>query len=331
MPIWLKRLLAAPAAMVFVLLASPAPADEPSGDEPSSVEDDKTAADEWPIPPSVTWGTGWDRLVEAPLMPAENGARLVLDVTSLATKQAFNNNGDVETMENPYNLLDSDLFIEYGVVKWLSIYGGLPFRVGEIGETRGGSIGDAYGGFRVGLVRTEYFDLALGFRVSIPTGVSDVDAYFMDEELNVRNFMTGYPSYAYYPEALFKFKAGNVALAGEARWVFPESDMVNYEGPRDQGEQVEADFGDGFLVNAAAYYQITDNWLAGLETEYQYSDQTIVNGNGLDDRTEYLRFTPMVGYQGLKYVDLFVGVGYNVSGKNAPAGAVFSLNITSFF
>jgi len=260
------------------------------------------------------------REVDRPWQPAPGGLITSLTLKSIVTDQAFDQDGSVQNTNGKYNLMTLDLSLSYGITDRWEILGGIPYITGEIGETLGGGVGDIYAGTRVGLLQTAPLSLARGLRVSLPTGEADYHYELLGQDLRLQNFRTGDPSYDYYPELEARSTFGNLALRFLATGVFTDKAEVNFNRIAGFDEKAEVDPGDGCVLNAGLYYQVSDHWVSGLFLEYTALSETRVEGEGLGDEMVRFEVQPRVLYQFSQEFEAMLGGGYVLQGQNTPAG-----------
>lgn len=80
--------------------------------------------------------------------------------------------------------------------------------------------------------------------------------------------------------------------------------------------------GDTFLVDAAAEYSLTRNWVLALDVVYQHADDTIVRGVALlahSGSSRELQLAPAIEYNWTSRIGVLLGVRITAEGRNAAA------------
>jgi hypothetical protein len=272
------------------------------------------------------------REVDRPPLPPAKGMESLVSLWSLSATQAFSRDGALEDIEGDYNLARMDMRIAYGLADIWEIYAGLPYVTGEIGETSGGSLGNPYAGTRVRLSTNDNFHVALGVGVGLPFGDSDYHYEILGEDLRLQNLRAADPGYNYYPELEARYNAEEVSVRFTARWIFTGEDEVEFEqvGGISTGN-VDADPGDGHVLEAGLYYQAADRWVPGLFIEFGSISETEIEGVGLKDEMIWYEASPRLIYQHSQEFEVLAGLNYVFMGENKPAGLPVTLEFKSRF
>jgi len=271
------------------------------------------------------------REVERPALPLEGGFEMDLLIESISTKRAFDDDGDVESIDDSYGVLSLDFLLGYGITDRWEVMLGVPYLTGEVGKASGGGLGDIYLGSRVGLYLTTALDLTLGLSISLPTGESDYHYELVNNQSRLRNFRTGDPGYNYYPELEARYRAGNWSVRLNFQSVITEKGEVAFNQSGSPHQDVDADPGDGYRFHAGAYYQVMDPLVAGLFCHYSAISETEIDGRGLDDESLLFEIEPRLLYQITPDTDLILSTRYAAFGKNEPAGYPLIFEVKSRF
>jgi len=277
----------------------------------------------------------WDdypvREVERPPLPATGGVMSLLSVTSLSSPAAFDRDGRQGSIDHTYNLFTTVLRLDYGVTDEWEVSICLPYQTGEIGGISGGAFRDPRVGTRLSAQLGPGYFLTFGVQASAP--IADNDYYFApsDDGANVHGLRAGDPGFSFYPEIESRLNLEASSLRLWARGIFTTPGQINFKFEDDPIKEAEADLGDGWQVNLGAYFQLNDNWAAGLFVDYISIDQTTIDGHGLDDDLVTLTVQPRVVFQYSLELEAELEAGWIAAGRNSPAGFPLTLRIRSRF
>lgn len=281
--------------------------------------------------PEDHWADYPAREVERPSLPADGGFLLRAFFESTATEEVFDDDGDTQDIDGKYNLLDIDLRLSYGITDRWEVLFGIPYLTGEIGQANGGYMGDVYAGTRVGIILSENFELTAGALFSAPTGVSDYEIDDTGSKIVLENFRTGDPGYNIYPEIESRLNIGNASF--RVRWVgvFTGEGEVDYSAYLESTEKVDADPGDGYMLDAGMYYQFTDMFLAGVFYYNEAIGETELDGEDFGDERELSLVRPSLMLQLPSHTDVEVGASVPLSGRNAPSAVPVFIRVFARF
>ena len=279
------------------------------------------------------WADYPEREVDRPVLPVKDGFRLELDVRSLSTDQALDEDGEAVDLDDAYQLLSAEISIEYGVARSFSVYGGLPYLLVEFNDTRGGGIGDAFIGCAYQPVANPRGSVAIGAHLSLPSGDPDYHYTIEDGERVLDNVRTGDPGVNYYPIIEGRLNAGPASFRASAYYEITGEGDVVYDKPFSREEDVAVDPGDGYGGTAAVYMQAA-SWLVfygGVRHQQRGETEVDIDGEDLED--DYYLTEAMGGalFQVNDELDISVHGGVPIAGKNTPLGLSFNLGIISRF
>jgi Putative MetA-pathway of phenol degradation len=263
-------------------------------------------------------------------MPEPRGAVVSIEAISLSTQKAFNDDSEINDVTGKYNTFISDVSAEYALSKRFSFLIGIPYLSGEIGESNGGYIGNAYVGAKVAAYTSDSFEIGLFLDVSLPTGDPDFEFELLNVEGGNHNFRTGNPGVSYYPKLHVRTKSDKFSFRLTA------TGIISNEGKAKillggSKEKIDVDPGDGFEVEVQALYQLKEKWVPGVFANYITLSETDIEDVDLNDEMNLLEVGPQLLYQLNQQTEIFGGAGYLTQGKNAPAGVKFHIGMTNRF
>ncbi len=254
-----------------------------------------------------------------------------LYIESLSTDRAWNKDGEEEETYGSYNLFNSALALRYGLSRSWEFSVAVPYITGEIGETTGGSIGDVRGGMTYELFFGPHNSISIGSEFSFPSGLSDYHYEIMGDEVRLQNFRTGDPGYNAYPALAYRYRSDNLSFRLRATGVFTGSGEIRFNKIKGFEEEVDMDPGDGYRLRGGFYYQINKQWAGGLFSRYNNISATDVDDESLEDENELWEAQSFVVYQPNRRLDVFMGVGVPLAGKNSPIAYPVLLEVRSRF
>lgn len=272
-----------------------------------------------------------ERAVERPLLPLARGFVISLDTSSLSTKTAYDQDGELEDLDDTYNVFRAAITLEYGVFDRLDLLVGIPYITGEIGETSGGGLGDLTAGAMVSVFSSPAFEAVLGVRASAPTGDSDYQFDHTSDEPRLMNFRTGDPGVNYYPVGFLRVSLGDFKLLGGGYMILTGEGEVMYDPVVSAIEEEMADPGDGYFISGEVLYQFSPRVVGGVGASYLEVGETEIDGEGLGDEINLFEVTPQLMFQIAPETDLSLDVDVPVSGKNAAFGYTISFGVTTRF
>ncbi len=277
---------------------------------------------------AAPWEDYPEREVERPLLPKKSGFRASLAVKSFATATYLDSDGKPQDTDGPYNMFVADVGLEYGIIDRLEVLAGIPYKTGEVEQTRGGDIGDLYAGAKASIYSTEQADLVLGVIASLPTGGSQ---YHYEESGELQNFRTGDPGYNYYPELGMRYTWKNLQARASARGIFTGEADVVYNKAGSENKDVSANPGDGYDLDAMLIYQATKRLAPIAGAGYRTVSETKLDGEGLGDESMLFDFNLGLIYQVSGDAEVSASVGGPVIGENVPLAFPVTLSVTSRF
>ena len=312
----------APGAFALILLALALLPGAVHG-QPAA-EGSPAAADPWRDYPA--------REVERPILPPAGGMITSLSLSSLSASQALDQDGRERDIEGKCNLLTMGLEIAYGLTDRVELSAGLPYITGEIGETRGGGLGDFFAGVRVGLLPAGGpADIVAGLGASYPLGSADYHFELLGKKVVLQNFRTNDPSYDLYPELEGSYRVGPVSLRLGLGGIITNKGEVNFNVIPGENKQVTADPGDGYAAEAGLYWQATDHLVPGLFLDYANLSETRIDGKGLHDDMQRYELQPRILLQQSQAFEAMIGMGFVLAGENTTLGYPVILRINSRF
>ncbi|MFO8058863.1 MAG: transporter [bacterium] len=285
-----------------------------------AAEDERAALQKYP-----------SRETQRPITMGKHLYETNLSISSLSTDRAWNEDGEVVETYGPYNLFTAELMIRYGLSESWQVSATLPYITGEIGETTGGSIGDIRAGLEYELFFGPRNSMSFAAEASYPSGLSDYHYEILGEDLRAKNFRTGDPGYNVYPSMAYRYRSESFSFRLRATGVFTGPGEIRFNQIRGFEKNVDMDPGDGYRAKVGFYYQFHDKWAGGLFGRYVTISASEVDGESLEDDNELFEARPFLAYQPNQKLDVSLGVGVPVYGRNNPLGYPVLLEVRSRF
>jgi|GEM_PF-2707344 len=278
---------------------------------------------------------GWQdypaKETQRPITIGDNIWEIDIYVDSLSTDREYNEDGEIEDAYGSYNIFSAELALRYGFSRSWQMSVTAPYISGEIGDVTGGSIGDLRAGLTYELFINQNHSMSFGSEFSVPSGLSDYHYELVGDEIRLDYFRTGDPGYNLYPALAYRYRGDRVSFRMRATGVFTGTGEIRFNQIKGFENKEDLDPGDGYRIRTGFYYQFKEKWAAGLFGRYENISESRVDDEGLDDDNELMEAGPFIVYHATRQVDVSLGIGVPIFGRNNPSGYPVLLEVRSRF
>ncbi len=280
---------------------------------------------------SPAWQDYPAKEAQRPITIGDNIWEIDIYVDSLSTDREYDEDGEIKDAYGAYNIFAAELALRYGLSRSWQMSVTAPYISGEIGDDTGGSIGDLRAGLTYELFLNQNHSMSFGSEFSVPTGLSDYHYELAGEEIRLDYFRTGDPGYNLHPAFAYRYRGDRISVRMRATGVFTGTGEIRFNQVKGFETKEDLDPGDGYRIRTGFYYQFKDKWAGGLFARYENISESMVDDEGLGDDNELMKLEPFVVYHATRQLDVSLGIGVPLYGRNNPCGYPVLIKVRSRF